>query len=54
VALAGRYIGQGNVAGMAGPDAISARDGDGDGSCGDLAIGVGTVFFEEVVRATRV
>jgi hypothetical protein len=54
VALAGQDIGQVDVAAVAGPDAVSAGDSDGDRSCGDLAVGVGTVFFEVVVCAARV
>jgi hypothetical protein len=39
---------------VAGLDAIAARDGDGDGLGCDLAIGVWTGGFEEVVRAARI
>jgi hypothetical protein len=39
---------------MTGPDAVAAGDGNRDGVGGDLAVGVGTVGFQEIVGATRV
>jgi hypothetical protein len=54
VAPAGRHSSQVDVTGMTGPDAVAAGDGNRDGVGGDLAVGVGTVGFQEIVGATRV
>ena len=54
VALTGREIGQVDIAGVAGLDARPAGYGDGDRSACNLAIGVGTGFFEEIIGAARV
>ena len=54
MALAGWYIGQVDIACVAGLDAVAAGDGDGDWVGGDLAIGVRTVCFEEVICAARI
>jgi hypothetical protein len=54
VALLGWDIGQVDVACVAGPNAVAAGDGDGDRALGDLAVGMGTGFFQEIVGAARV